>query len=864
MKQRLSPRPLAAALLFLFGANALASPADTDQGPAPPDPTHKAKQLQQVVVTGTHSSTRTAQSSLAPVDVLSAEALQNTGATDVGTALSKLEPSLNFPMQAGNDAAGSQRPVSMRGLAPDMVLVLVDGKRYHTPSYVSTAGLGVGTAPVDFQTIPISMIDHIEVLRDGAAALYGSDAIAGVVNIVLKKGAAGGAVDLTTGKYSAGDGNTYLATANFGIPLDNDRGWIRFDLEKGYNGHISRSQPNIYDDTGVGATLQGSTPSVQDKSLNMNGQYDLTPHAQLYFSLINTWRDDYADMNYRYNYLRYADYSSTQVGSPADGYKGYPEWALYPQGYQPTLLDKTLDNEFVLGVRGDADGWKWDLGANYGSNRLSIYTIHSINRAWYQDFGTNPNGGDFYDGTFHNRQYVATADVTKDLGLSWLPNDVTLAFGAQYMRETYSLSPGDPASYYSTTTEGSAPNSGTPQGGAQAFVGYAPNQAGNWERNSVAEYISLETNLTDDLGISLAGRHEHYSDFGNTTTGALSLRYDFTSRFALRGSVSTGFKAPSLAQSYYSSVTSAGYQPPTVPVAGLYNGGVFPVTNPLSVALGAQPLKPEKSTNYSFGMVWSPIDDLNLTLDLYQINVRDRLAYTGSIPTQNQNVPDYAAYIATVVSGQYASVQYMFNGFDTRTRGADLVADYLSRFDNGSELHSTLSFNVNGNKVTGYSAVPPALAAVQARFPGVPLTEQLFSPSLIKGTFEHGSPNTKLVLDNIYDIGPWSFDATVTRYGSVTSYGDPSSCTGVVKTPIYPDGLAVNCNQVYGARWLLDLSASYRYGNWNFTLGGDNVLDTYPEKNSYYKNQTEALPYPTLSPFGFYGAYVYAKVGYHW
>lgn len=825
-------------------------------------------QLKNIIVTGTHSTARTAAESLAPIDVLSEKMLKSTGAIDLGTALSRLEPSLNFPLCAGCDAAGSQRPLSMRGLSPDMVLVLIDGKRYHTASYVNTDGLGYGTAPVDFQTIPISAIDHIEVLRDGAAALYGSDAIAGVVNVVLKKGAKGGAVTVTGGKYAAGDGNTYLGTANFGIPIS-DKGWLRFDVEKGYNGRINRSLPNKYAPD-VGAPGQGSTPAVHDKSFNMFGAYDFSPAAQLYFNAINTWRYSKAKMNYRYNYLRYADYSSTMIGSPADGYVGYPEWALYPQGYNPALVNDSRDTELIAGLKGTSSGgWRYDFSYNYGLNRLSMYTVDSINRAFYQDFGENPNNGDFYDGTFHNKQQVVTADFSKDLNLSWLPYSVTFAFGAQYMKENYSLSPGDLGSYYATTTEGTYPNSGTPQAGSQGYSGYSPQASGAWGRHSVAEYVSFETNLTDKLGASLAGRHEDYSDFGTTTNGALSLRYDFTDNFALRGSVSTGFRAPSLAQSYYSVVVSAGYTlEDGVPVAGLYNGGIFPVTNPLAVQLGAQSLKPEKSNSYTLGMVWSPVDDLNLTLDLYQIDIRDRITLSGSIPTIYASDPAYGSYISDFLSAHgddasYASVQYMMNGFDTRTRGADLVADYTWHLGDGSDLRSTLTYNVTGNKVTGYNDVPAQLASVQAMFPDVPLTDHLFSRSLIKGVYEHGSPSTKLILNEVWNKGPWSLSGTLTRYGSVTVYS-ANGHAGESVTPDYPDGYYTNFDQTYGARWIVDLAGSYTLGNWTFSLGADNILNTYPEKNDYYNNTTGQSPYSNRSPFGFFGAYVYGKIAYRW
>jgi iron complex outermembrane receptor protein len=820
------------------------------------------KQLQELIVTGTHAANRTSSSSLAPVDVLSSKDLQRTGSTDLGSALTKLEPSLNFPMPADADGSAAQRPISMRGLSPDMVLVLIDGKRYHSASYVNTSGIGYGTAPVDLNTIPLSMVDHIEVLRDGAAALYGSDAIAGVVNIVLKKGGTGGSVQVSGGRYTGGGGRQGLATANFGVALG-DKGWVRFDLEDGYTGVINRSSPNRYMPQ-LGTPGQGSTPSIHHKSFNINGQYDITSDVQLYFTSINTLRDSVEAMNYRYPYLKYKDYigsGGTTIGSAAHGYSGYPEYALYPNGYQPALESKTQDNQFTLGLRGTiGDGWHWDLAGNYGRNKLSFHTIDTINKAWYLDTGTAPT--DYYDGTFTNKEESLTLDMSKDFNVSWLPNSVTLAFGAQYLREAYGLSAGDEDSYYGTSTVDSGVNSGTPASGAQGFTGYSPNFAGSWSRHSLAEYISLETNVTDKLGMSLAVRHEDYSDFGSTVNAALSARYDFTDTFALRGSFSTGFKAPSLAQSYFSEVASAYYTANStngLAVSGLYNGGIFPVSNTAAQLLGAQALKPERSKNFTIGTVWSPIDNLTLTADLYQINIKNRITLSGSIPTTNANI--VALLAAQGVTDNYASIQYMFNGFNTRTQGVDVVADYLYPMGNGARLDSTLTFNFTRNKITHYNDPPTALVALDSTY-GLNLVSQLYSRDLTKGVYEHGSPQTKLVFAESYVQGPWAANATLTRYGRITSYGSTYSDT--LSSPLYPNGQLFALDQTYAPRWLLDLSGSYNYKSWTFSLGVDNVFNTYPSKNDYANNTSGVTPYPVVSPFGFYGRYVYGKVSFNW
>ena len=668
---------LPAAILLALSGTAVAQDADAQAQT-------RAKDLSTVIVTGTRADNRTESSSLTPIDVVSAKVLQQTGTNELTTALARIIPSLTFPRPSAADTADSQRPAQLRGLSPDQVLVLVDGKRWHSGAIIVTNGvLGRGSQAVDLNTIPMAAVDHIEVLRDGASAQYGSDAIAGVINVVLKKGAEDGDVEITGGQYSAGDGQIWQGSANFGLPLNNDKGWLRFSLQEG--------NQNITNRAGVdrrrpqdGVRQRFGDPAVRDHNLFLNSQYDLTPGVQLY----------------AFGHYGKRKSTSTAFFRSVDNANSAP--TIYPDGYLPLENADSTDQSLVLGLRGKtAGGWRWDVSGNYGANRVSYATENSVNRALLNDVGSSPSR--FHDGILKATQQAFDIDLAKELSVGWLPNPVTLAFGAEYLRQSYSIAAGDPASYYVGTSGVS--------GGAQGFGGFQPADAGSRARHSVSEYLSLETNLTDRLGTSLAVRHEDYSDFGTTTSGSLAARFDFTDRFALRAGASTGFRAPSLAQQYYAYTQSLYYGPGNAPpglAPGIYNTGLVGATSPIGLLLGGQSLKPEKSRNYTAGLVWNPVDPLTLSIDVYQITLDDRVTLSSNLAITAPAVQDYLAANG-ITNTNYSSIAYFTNAVDTRTRGVDFVGSYLSEFGNGSTLQSTLSANYNKNKVTDVKPNPAIL-----------------------------------------------------------------------------------------------------------------------------------------------------------
>ena len=809
MTKRFKQRPLAAALLPLLGLGiALASgTALADDAAAPPASTKNTKEMQQVVVTGTRVSNRTVADSLAPIDVLTPADLKSSGATDLATALSSLLPSLDFPRPAINDGNDAIRPATLRGLSPDQVLVLVDGKRYHTTSLVNyNSSVGRGSAPVDLNSIPISAIDHIEVLRDGASAQYGSDAIAGVINVVLKHGApkGGDSVTANVGIMDKGDGAANGVSGSVGINLGDASsgkapGWARiaWNYQNTMNTNRAENTDKASNLTPSNTNAQGipyeryGDPAVVTKQVLLNFGYDLSPNMELYGYLNAGRRDVNSNGYYR----------------AAGNNRNVPE--LYPNGFLPHIINHSNDYAGVLGLKGTTAGnWHWDLSGDYGENILVFDIANSVNTNLYRTLGYSPTY--FHAGTFRNKQGVVNLDLNKEF--DWgLPNPVTVAFGGEYRKETYVIGAGEPDSYFfdpNTLTPGTT----TPYaGGSQVYPGLTPQVAGSFGRHSEAAYVDFESDLTSKLSAGLAARYEHYSDAGSTHSGKLSARYQFTDTFALRSTVSNGFRAPSLAQQNYESVVTL------IQNGALAQIGTYRTSDPVAIALGAKPLTPEKSTNYGLGGVWQPTDNFSATLDLYQIRIAHQILYSDQIPV-------------SLPGSQVTGAQFFVNGADTRARGADLVTNYRMDLDSLGKLNLTFSANYNKTKVLNVSS--PAFGRAS------------------QGLLTDATPHTKFVLGGDWAISDFDFRANVTRYGSVKRLGDLA------------DG---SQDQTFSSRVLLNLSASYNWADWTFTVGADNVTNQYPTKaslNNVYEDRADGLQYSSLSPFGFNGRYWYGRVTY--
>lgn len=760
----------------------------------------EASQLDAVIVTGTRTQQRTASTSLSPIDVVSGESLRSGGSDELGTALARLIPSINFPRPSLVDGAELTRPAQLRGLSPDQVLVLVNGKRRHTGAFVNLGGaVGRGSAPTDLNAIPLSSVDHIEVLRDGAAARYGSDAIAGVINVILKDANHGGQVSAKYGSYKKGDGIQRQLSGNTGFALG-DRGFVNLTAEGADNDYTNRAGDD-YRTASIGSATYGQRvfrqgePSTDEGKLWLNSEFDLNDSAQVYaFGGYSKRRGETAAF-YR------ASNASNNLPS------------IYPEGYLPLIRGTLEDRSAVVGIRGDgwAD-WHYDVSANYGQNQYQLGT-RTINTALGL---ATPRS--FDNGTLTNEQKQLSLDLSREFDVGWLPNPLSVAFGTEYLHQGYQISAGDPASYY--------------QSGSSGLGGFRASDAGSYSRHNFAQYLDLETDLSDRLSASAAVRHEDYSDFGSNTSGSLAGRFALTDSVALRASVSTGFRAPSLAQQNFT-YTSSQLIGNTVQEAG-----TFPANSQVAGLLGAQDLKAEKSRNYSLGVVFEPSTHLTLTADAYRIDIRDRITLSSNL-VLNDAARSYLQANG-VGNINYTSARYFTNAVDTSTDGIDLVANYRYAFDNGVRWNSTVGYNYSHTKVTDVAANPAILDQLGVNLTRVDRREK-------SGLLGDTTPEHKLSLSNDFNYGNWALHSTLVRYGKFTSYQADK----------------VN-DQTFAAAWVLDLAVDYKYRNWLFTLGGDNVTDKYPEKLDAYASSGGNLAYSTFSPYGYSGAFYYAKVGYSW
>ncbi len=761
--------------------------------------------LDTLIVTGTRVSDRTVAESQSPIDIITSENLQATGTTELATALSRALPSLNFPRPALTDGTSAIRPAQLRGLAPDQVLVLVNGKRRHTSSLLNLNGtIGRGSAPVDLNTIPVSAIERVEVLRDGASAQYGSDAIAGVVNIVLKGASKGGSLSLTAGQYSAGDGKQTQIAGDTGLSLGEDRGFLHLSAQLGQQEETNRARPFAGTPGPNQPALGQKTfvigePEVDFGAVALNSEFMLNDSITAYAFGTASNRDITSFAFFR---------------APTNPTQNIRD--IYPDGFLPEINNISKDRSLVAGLKGHTgNGWNWDLSYNYGYNHLEFFTRNSLNTSLG---ATSPTS--FYDGALETTQNIANLDVSRQL--DWgLAYPVTLSLGAETRNEKWNQSPGEYASY-------AQPDLAFP-GGAQGFGGFAPAVSGANSRDSYAVYAGLEADFTEKFSGGLAARYEDYDDFGSQVSGKLSARYAFTDAVALRGTVSSGFRAPSLAQQNFQTISTtflAGIDTP-------FEIRTFPADSAVAQTFGAEPLQPEESLSYSLGVVLQPVDNLYVTIDAYQVDVDDRIALSSNLTGDAVRTLLESRGIFGVNGGRYFT-----NAIDTRTRGIDVVGSY--RWDlAASNIDLTGGYNHSKTEVTAIAPNPPQLVGSGLNLERIDRTEI--------GRIEEGFPRNKLLLSGTWNTANWAFALAATRYGSVTTR----------------TSAAVN-DQTYGAKVLLDASATLKVDSWRLTLGADNVLNEYPDENIFANSTNGQFPYSNLSPFGFGGAFAYAKVGYSW
>jgi len=795
--------------LFLAasGAALLIAGAASAQEASAPTVDADATAIDDIVVTGSRVPSRSRLDTLAPVDVVTAETLSNRGTTEFAAALAQTVPSLSFARPSANDGSDSIRPATLRGLSPDQTLVLVNGTRRHASALVNVNGtVGRGSAAVDLNAIPTGALDRVEVLRDGASAQYGSDAIAGVINLRLKEAREGGGASVTYGQYfttvetargerDETDGRTVTASAWQGLGLGSD-GYLTLSAE-----YLNR-EPTNRSDLDPRVTPNAVTARLGD------------PKVEQWTVFANAGKPLNADWE-AYGWAGYQDRDSEGAAFPrlANNANNVP--SIYPNGFLPKIAINSQDLSLAGGVKGEIAGWSADFSLVYGRNALDFRTEDSLNATYGAASPTSFDSGSLiYD------QLVFGADFTRqfEVGLS---GPLNFAWGLEARREGYKIEAGQPESW----NRGPLGSNTALAGGAQGFVGFQPSNEVDEDRNAVALYADVEIPLTDKFSVEGALRVEDYSDFGDAQTGKLAARYDFSPNFALRGSISTGFRAPSLQQSFFTSTSSV------IQNGAVVETGTFPATSQVASVLGARALKPETSTNYSLGAVVR-LGAFDLTVDAYSIKIEDQIALSELI---NRSFSTDVAALLDPLGVQAA--RFFLNGVTTETKGVDIVGRYRLRTETAGNWDFTVAANFNDVSVpkwpTSTSVLNPA--------------PTLFSRQRIL-TIEEGTPDTKVSGSVDWSLSRWGATARATYYADV----------------LQPGSTPAN-DYSTGAKTTIDLEGRFQVTDRvGIAVGVDNVFDEYPDFVPETLNSNGVLGFPYYSPFGFNGRYGYARLSVKW
>ena len=751
-----------------------------------------------IVVTGTRERGRTQFDTLAPVDVLPQALVQSSVSSDLTTVLAQLLPSFNVQRLPAADGQAFVRPATLRGLSADQTLVLVNGKRYHRSALLGTRG---AQAP-DLASIPALSIKRIEVLRDGASAQYGSDAIAGVINIILDDQPGMEAYGQFS-RYYAGDGNTYQSGARGGIALD-DKGAIVFTGQFAHGEATSRTRqrPDALAFQAANPTLavpnpvqRWGQPDEERISGAIDMHYDISDAAKVYAFGTVQQGEGLTDFNWRNPSNTGSVYNASSV------FPGFSFRSIYPAGFTPRFGTQFADLQLVSGLRGDlSDALSYDLSASAGRSRIDYTIGETLNASLGPASPTS-----FYLGRLTQRETNLNADFVYRLPVGGI-EPLNIAFGGERRIERYAVGVGDPASYAigAGAATGLAPN-------ANGFPGFGPQQAGSFKQTSNAGYVDLTWHPITMLTLGTAGRYEDFSSFGDKFTYKFSGRIEPVQWLALRGTYSTGFRAPTPAQ-LNTRVVSQGLDTRTLQV---FNQGRLAPTDPLAVALGAKPLRPETSRNISAGLVAQTHIGLGATIDLYQIDVDDRFSQSATI----------AIPAGFANPNRFTSISYFTNDFNTRTRGVDVVVSY-ARALGGGRASATLAYNYNHTTVR--SGTSAAIANDTQR--------RIFQERLP----QHNATGTLG-----YDIGPIGVILRGRYYGPWTDV------TGNATGELF---------QRFGGIALFDASLTYRMTpNISIRGGAENLFDTYPAEATNQANR--GLIYSRNAPYDTDGGRYYVRLG---
>ena len=874
--------------LALVGALATAQPVlaaapavgqAADQAPAvgqdgPPGAAAAADS--EIIVTGTRTTGLKASDSPAPIQVLGNDMLKRVGQTDLVQALAQQLPSIQA-QGFGNDQAAFHPSIKLRGLNPNHTLVLVDGKRRHgTSSIVVTGGPFGGNAAADISLIPQDAIDHIEVLQDGAAAQYGTDAIAGVINIILKHKDHGGDINVTGGKYIDQGGQSYSVMGNVALaPFEG--AYLDLTAERKFKNYSFRGDldPRVVD-TGFNTSANTGTnggrynlarfpglSSVADypyvNRISGDGKlllttaiyaagWQITPDIEIYAKGSYARKKGFTYQNFRLPVVVFGKRPLT--GTAAATSAATSADIAFPTGFKPQEKLLETDYEQTVGVKGNfLQGTTFDLSSTYGRNVSGIYVINSANAALYYDTSTLTTPGytprDVHNGDFAASQWTNTLDLTHQFDVGF-EEPVTLAGGLEYRREMFQLKAGEVASYYVGT--------GVAQGGIQSFFGYSPANAGIHYRHNFSQYLDVNAKPFAGFVFDGAVRHEHYDDFGSTTIFKGTGRYDFSPMIAIRGTVSTGFRAPTLAEGFYSGIN--------VSVSSL--SGIFPPNSAGAAALGISNLKPEKSTNFSGGLVLHPMPRLTMTIDAYSIRISNRIVRSSSflgasssagallspsvITALRANGVPVDSVIAAIAGGASGAVgiNTFVNGVTTLTQGIDFLATYASDFNSLGHVDWSLATNYNKTTIKKINAPPSNInQAVQ-------LLDVYAQADLTKTT-----PKWRVTAGAYWTLGKLSLNLRESYYGShYTIISEPLNGAAQDRLGIHPS-------------FITDAELGFQIAKpVKIAIGANNLFNKYPTKypafiraQQYQTSSTGYIQqYPSFSAIGQNGGYYYGRV----
>ena len=833
-------------------AMALALTASSTQA-AEVSPESAAKNVEKIAIIGSRVSSRTATESTAPVDIIDASSLTKGGFTELGQSLQATAPSFNFSRTQVSDGSDLFRPATLRGLQPDQTLVLVNGKRRHNQAIFGFSGtVGAGAAGTDMNAIPLTALSDVQVLRDGAAAQYGSDAIAGVINLSLKSSTGETTGFIQAGSTTEGDGDALTIGLNRGFDLGDDGGFINLSLEaRDYSG-TNRAQRDI----GGSSTIPKGTLSETVRWGQGNAESDF---STLFYNLMIPVGDSelysFGGISARSalgnGFFRNFDAAAKNVQQ------------VYPDDFLPLIYNEAQDTSVSLGLRGDInDDWTYDLSTVYGENEYDFSSRNTLNASYAAEYVlNNPNASDSdiaanagptsgYSGGFRFDQLTVNADASGSLELT-SDLDLFISFGAEYRQENYQIIAGEVASYAcgASNSQSSFPSVIDPTVFAgcafQSYPGLRPDAANAQDRDSYAFYVDLETNLTEGWLVGAALRYEDFSDAGNDVIGKLSSRYEITDDLSIRGAISSGFRAPSLQQSAYTAYTTnlgaGGILSPSFTATA---GSDFPA------ALGINGLKLETSKNVSLGFVFDATDELTVTVDAYHIAMKDRITL-GSMLREADVAFSPAAVAAFKATGA-DQVNYFSNSVDATTKGLDVIVSYNTEFAQG-DLDITFAGNINNTDVDAVNSPQ-----------GIPKSVAL--DDLQRGFLTDGQPHERATLTFEYAKNDWRAMVKANYFGE-TDIAFFANDHFKLDESLSPTGSFKPTSTVESAV-LIDVNLDYTISD-NFTLsvGINNLFDQTPNE----LGEDEALDFVTdkafkfpirALPYGFDGMSYYARLGF--